>query len=255
MTEAIIILTSLSIGSFGNNIISALLEDHKIEKMSSYCLCGEKKLGILDLIPLISFVFLKGKCSYCDKSLPLRYLIVELLFAAIGILCFMKYGLSVESFFYFIIYASLLIMAVADYYKYIIPNKLIIFLLLITAAKTLWFNEEVLFSILGSIIILVLFISINFISLKIIDKEQIGCGDIKLLAVLFLIFGLPLSLVGLWISAIISLPGFYLLKLFGSRFDGNKIPFGLFIAIGFITAGFCNDVILSFYIHMIEVFN
>ena len=79
MIEAFVIVSAISIGSFGNNLISYFAKRTELEVGKSVCFCGDKYLGVIKLIPILNFALLKGQCKTCKSKFPGRYLIVELL--------------------------------------------------------------------------------------------------------------------------------------------------------------------------------
>lgn len=232
--EFIVLLIGLAFGSFGNNVISYFTNGQKFDFGRSHCFCGEKKLKWFEILPLISYIFLKGKCSNCINNISFRYFIVELFSGVLAVLVYLKFQLSFTFFIYYLAFYIMLLIAVIDLIKFIIPNRLLVLLFFIAGLNLLFFPEQILQKVTSSLALALLFISVNFIYLKTNAVEAIGYGDIKYLAILLLLFTFPISLVGLWFSALIALPGFYLIKYFLSGFKYySKIPFGTFISAGY----------------------
>jgi prepilin signal peptidase PulO-like enzyme (type II secretory pathway) len=249
MESTIIILFTAALGSFCNNVISAYINYTSLDIGRSRCFCGKKKLGLPELIPVLSFVIQRGRCTKCSEPIPVRYLLVELLSISFGVLYFLRFGLSPEFILGFLGFQTLLAIAVIDYYKYIIPNKLVLFLLILCLIKYSLQGELPYVNILGALAVPALLIAVNQIHLKIKGREVIGAGDIKLISVLVLFFGIPGSLLGLWISAAAAIPGFYLLKLFVKRFHNTvQIPFGFFLAVGYVLTDMVYESIINSYL-------
>ncbi len=249
MQLTIIILFTAAVGSFCNNIISAYINNASVDIGRSRCFCGKNKLGPRELIPVISYIILKGRCTDCREPIPVRYLFVELLSVAFGIIYFHRFGLTTDFIIGCLGFQALLVIAVIDYYKYIIPNVLVIFLLILCVIKYLMLGEFPFINIIASLAILILFYSVNLIHLRIKDKQVIGSGDIKLISVLVLFFGIPASLLGLWISAAVAIPGYYLMKLYVQRFhNAFQIPFGFFLAIGYVFTDMVYESLIHSYL-------
>ena len=129
-------LIGLSVGSFLNCIIYRLREGGSLWRGRSYCPKCKHKLGILDLIPVFSFIFLRGKCRYCHQKIFWQYPIVELI---IGILFALtsyqlltinnfiihnSYPLILLKIWFFI--SVLMFIFIYDLKYYLIPDRIIL---------------------------------------------------------------------------------------------------------------------------------
>ncbi|MBI1937426.1 MAG: prepilin peptidase [Ignavibacteriales bacterium] len=247
-------LVSLIFGSFANNVISHFSFKSKFDLVRSYCMCGDKMLKAAELIPFFNFIYQRGKCSYCHRNISLRYPIIEMIVLTMGLIFFIEYNLSVLFILFFAANCLLLCIAVIDYYSYKIPNLLVIILLFISVMKAALFNTEFLLNVIISLSIGVLFILLNNLFDIITNKNVIGYGDIKLMAVINLFFGYQLFFLGLWFSALISIPGFYLIKSISKAHSGEtRIPFGFFLGIGFILTSVFDEKILPLFYTIIGV--
>jgi leader peptidase (prepilin peptidase) / N-methyltransferase len=247
----IIIIIGLILGSFTNNLISFYCGFSKFDFRRSKCFCGKKDLSAYELIPILNFILLNGKCKHCKAEISIRYPLVELISAILLLLCYELYSFSFYFFLYGSLTISLLIIAVVDYYKFIIPNSIVIFILSLSCLKIAFEKDLSAGKIFTPVIILFLFTGINFLVNKLKQKSALGFGDIKLLSSLSLLFSITSSLIGIWFSSFIAVPGFLIIKLFNKRFrTENKVPFGLFIAIGYTIILFFEpaiDYFLNYY--------
>lgn len=251
MAELLIIIISLALGSFANTMISYYLGESEIDIKRSKCYCGKKYLKISQLIPLISFIASKGKCTFCKKTIPLRYFVVEFLFMASGILSLLKFGASFLMAINFLCFSLLIIIAVIDFYRFIIPNALVLAILVLSVLKLVWFHNSVIPAIASSVFIGLFFIAVNIFMRKVKQKDAIGYGDIKLLSALMIMINIPVGFIALWISAFTAIPGFYIMKLTIKRFaDEARVPFGMFISLGFIMSVLLEENILPFCFNM-----
>lgn len=229
-----LIIFGLVIGSFVNNYISHLCGFSSFDFTRSTCFCNKRKLNFFELIPIVSYLILKGKCNDCNKSLSPRYSTIEIITPVIVVFSFYHFPIL----FYFLLYTSLLlsllIAAAVDYYTFKIPNQIILFIAILFIVKSLYENKIVSINLLTPFVILFVFSIINFIHEKLKGKAAIGFGDIKLLMSLGLFFNLTISLLGIWISSIVALPGYLILNSYNKdRFSGNRVPFGIFISIAY----------------------
>jgi len=245
-SELAITLISLSLGSFGNNVISRLSGKAKFDFFVSKCFCGEKNLKIYELIPVISYIVQLGKCSNCGKSIPLRYLLVELICLALALLLFIKYGFSLVFVFQFLVFFILLLIAFIDYLTFTIPNSLVLFLLLVGLVNLYFHPSSILTNLVPAFSVTLFLLFLNKCVVIYKNEDGIGFGDIKLIFVLFIIFGLPVSIVGLWLSACISLITIFISRSIPSAkpIIQSRVPFGLFLAIGYFLSNQLPDNII-----------
>ncbi|QQS36973.1 MAG: prepilin peptidase [Ignavibacteriales bacterium] len=232
----IVILFASALGSFGNNVISYFISGNGFDLNRSTCFCGEKKLKAIELIPALSFLFQRGKCTQCTKKIPIRYLFVELSSLVLGLIIFFNYGFSFQGLISFLIFYVLLLVSVIDYFKYIIPNKLTSVLIILVTIYLILNSEKILEKLLLSAIIFTVFLIIQFLFERLKGKEVIGMGDIKLIFVLCFLFEISDSLLAIWISSTIALITALTSQWFKKKsISAVKMPFGLFLSIGFFT--------------------
>jgi len=249
MDKVIVISAGLIIGSFLNNIISYLCSFSRFDLTRSTCLCGEKRLGFPELLPLISYLILKGKCRACSRKIPFRYFLVEIISFLLVYECYIR----IDGRFYFLIYAlltlSLLVIGIVDYYKLIIPNSLVLLIAAIAVYKIVFENDFSLAVLYPSLFMISFFSLFNLIYSKTKGQRAIGFGDIKLLSSLGLFFSPAISLLGVWLSSFIAIPGFYLIKALNKRQNKSdyKVPYGFFISLTFILIVFFQDGMSNYF--------
>lgn len=111
----IIFIYGIVIGSFLNVCIYRIPNEESIVLPSSHCGSCNHRLGWLDLVPVLSYICLRGKCRYCGQKISLRYPMVEVLtgFLLVGI--YFRYGLTFHFFKYGILTLFLIVIALIDY--------------------------------------------------------------------------------------------------------------------------------------------
>src|SRR4030043_391088 len=87
-------LIGIAIGSFLNVCIDRLPTRKSLVSPPSHCDACQRRLGLLDLVPILSYLILRGRCRYCKAHIPVRVLLVEVLTGLIFFLAFWRYGLS-----------------------------------------------------------------------------------------------------------------------------------------------------------------
>ena len=249
MIEILILLFGLFMGSFGNNLISYLSGSAAFDIYRSRCFCGEKGLTISELIPVVSFVLLRGRCKECKKKISVRYLIMELLSGTIALLCYLYYGISYMTLVHFGLLYILLIVAFVDYIKLIIPNSLVAGVVIMSIMKIVINGNPELSNVLASIFLFSFFFMLNVFYEKFRDKTAIGFGDIKLISAVALFFPLFTVFFGLWLGAVFALLFYVLLGDGNNRHaETKKIPFGFFLCFSYIILDFAGSFIEAKYL-------
>ena len=245
------VLFGLVIGSFGNVCISRLPEGQSIVKPASRCpQCGEA-IRWHDNIPLLSFLLLRGKCRDCGEKISLQYPLVELLTALLFVGTYLAFGLSVYSVCAALFCAALLFLSVTDIQCLIIPDPyhvVILVLALICAffpSPVVWYDRLIGFAGGGGILYL-----IAVLSEKILKKEGMGGGDIKLLAVSGAFLGWQLVLLGLFLGSIVGAV-IGIIAMTSKKAEGlaSKIPFAPSLSVGMIISLFFGWQIIDWYLY------
>lgn len=118
-------LIGMCVASFMNVVIDRVPRNESFVKGRSHCdHCGET-LKWDDLIPIVSYIFLRGKCRYCHTSIPIRGFLIEIFGGLIGMFCFYRFGFSIETILMFVIAMILLAITMIDFDTMILLNVLI----------------------------------------------------------------------------------------------------------------------------------
>ena len=125
-------LIGMCVASFMNVVIDRVPRNESFVKGRSHCdHCGET-LKWCDLVPIVSYIFLRGKCRYCHTSIPIRGFLIEIFGGLIGMFCFYRFGFSIETILMFVIAMILLAITMIDFDTMIIPDGLNIAMLLVS---------------------------------------------------------------------------------------------------------------------------
>lgn len=251
LINSFVIIIGLIIGSFLNVCIYRIPENQSIVRPPSHCNKCNNRLKIIDLIPVISYLILRGKCRYCKEKVAVRYMLVELLTAILFLLVYNHYNINIETIYYLILVSILVVISFIDIDHYIIPDTLIIFgIIAVISFNLLTGFMSVKDVFLGGLVcggsILIFIYALEFI----IKKEVMGGGDIKLFAML----GMFLGIKGGFITIILSI---YLGAIYGifiivyrkirGRDYNSVIPYGPFISLAAIIYALYGEVIIEFY--------
>lgn len=256
---AFIFVFGLVLGSFVNVLIYRVPEGKSIVAPPSSCMSCRARLKPLDLIPVFSWLFLKGKCRYCSAPVSPRYLLVELLTGVAVTGLFIRYGLSVA--FIAFTYLAILLIAVffIDIDHRIIPDELVLAGLIGGAAVfiyNIFVPDRFIYGdnrwwtplagiLAGSGVLLVVAI-VGAIIYK--SDDAMGMGDVKLLAPVGVFLGWKLCLTALFMSIIISGVISILLIILRLKKRKDTIPFGPFIVIGTYLTIICGWDIIFWYL-------
>jgi leader peptidase (prepilin peptidase)/N-methyltransferase len=243
----IIIVIGLIIGSFLNVGIYRIPKGKSISYPPSHCPKCEERLRSIDLIPVFSYIFNKGKCRYCGENISPRYPIVELMNGFIYMFLYLQFGLTMLFFKYAILSSLLIVISFIDLRYQLIPDRLNVSCLVVGIISTLVYGNKTL--ILNNI--LGLFIGGGlFLIIAVVTRGAMGGGDIKLMGALGFCFGwtyiLLISFVSFIIGAIISI------FLLAFKIKGRKdyIPFGPFISISALLAMLYGEELIQIYLRL-----
>lgn len=256
--SVIFFLFGICIGSFLNVLVDRLPEGGSLLSPPSHCPACDRPLARRDMIPIVSYLILRGRCRYCGASIPKRILWVELGTGILFVLLFLYYGLSWELalviVYSFILFALLLI----DLERRILPNKIvypgILLVLLISGIGSIFGFQPSILSHLGfklwivdSLIGAVTGFSLLFI-IALIFRGGMGWGDVKFAGMIGMMVGFPLIIVALFLAIVIGglLAGVLLITKIKKRKE--MIPFGPFLSIATIVTMLYGQYILYWYI-------
>ncbi len=244
-------ITGVIFGSFYNVCIFRIPEKLSIINPPSHCYKCNTSLKPLDLVPILSWIMLKGKCRYCGEKISYRYALIELLTGILFLLIYNIYGYNIQTIYYLIFISMLIIITFIDIDHYIITDCLIILGSIVAIlANILGQGIGIKNSILGSLIcggsMLILTSLIEFV----VKKEAMGGGDIKLFAMTGLFLGISGGLLTILLSIYVG--AFYaIVVIVNSRLKKQKynsmIPYGPFISIGALIVVLCETNIISWY--------
>lgn len=248
LTIYIIVITVILgavFGSFINCLSWRIAHGESVLKGRSHCATCNHVLGIGDLVPVFSYLFLKGKCRYCGEKISPRYMLTELLSAMIFLSIVLKYDISFMTLKYLILACILLGLSLVDFEIYEIPNSFLIAGILLWLV-TLPLSEgdvlhEIMSGALGGFIMGGAMLLLSLLFDKVTGKESLGGGDIKLIFMLGLFQGIFGGLFNLILSCIIGL----IMVAIGKT---KRIPFGPAISIAAWMNMLVGDIVITWYL-------
>jgi len=219
-----VFLFGISVGSFLNVLIYRVPEGMSINFPPSQCTSCGNKLKWYHNIPLLSWIFLGGKCAFCKEKISKQYPIVELINGFIWLAIYFKLGLVWYAPFVAISFSLLLALTMIDFKYYAVPDSLnfaALFFALI--------NPNFLQSAINAAIAAAALFTIGYITSKLAKKDTLGEADIIVAATMAALLGFPGFFIAMFIAAILALLPSLLAK-------DTMVPFVPFLALAtFIT--------------------
>lgn len=236
------------IGSFLNVVILRLPDqDQSIAYPASHCPKCSSPLHWYENIPILSYIFLRGKCGHCRASIPFQYPLVELMMTLLSMAVIYKFQLSLSAAGYFLLSATLLVIIFIDIHHQIIPDVISLpgiilgFAFSLVSDTLTWQSSLIGLFVGGGVLYAVAFF--YFLLRKV---DGMGGGDIKLLAMIGAWLGWQSLPFVIFTSSLTgSIVGF--IAMFYQKKGGHtRIPFGPFLSGAALVYIFYSEKILYF---------
>ena len=241
MEIVLFIVLGLVIGSFLNVVILRVPKNESILFPASHCPKCNSKLKFYHNIPVLSWIFLGGKCAYCKEKISIQYPLIELGTSIIFLIAYLKSGDIIQGVILGLLFSLLFALSIIDLRYKAVPDLIsfpALFLSFFARDFLISFNDALLFA--GGFTLLRMIVS------WIVKKEAMGEADIIIAAIIGATVGVNLGLSAIYIAAVIALPAFLLV---GKK--GFQLPFIPFLTLGlFITwlmDGYILDILGKIY--------
>lgn len=240
-----IFLVCACIGSFMNVLIYRLPLGEDIVWKRSYCPSCHHKLGVLDLVPIFSFLFLNGKCRYCKHKISFSYIIVELLSGCLGVFLYCLYGFHLEMIFHFLVIELLFVISWIDIQNMVIFDGCSFVLFVLALMKIILMKVNLYDHICASFIVPFILWFMNRCV-----KDSFGGGDIKLMFGMGLYLGIRNTILSFILAVFISSIFALYLIVFKKMSCKSRVPFAPFLSIGMVCSMTFGESIIVWYIHL-----
>ena len=244
-----------TLASFFNVVIFRTVRDESFTKGRSKCEFCHKKIAWYDNIPLFSFLRLHGSCRKCHKKIPSIHFWTELLAFLLGFvfilgIIYLPYLQSFslwQSMLYFLIFFVLLFALLADLQYLIVPDFFIGLLSILVLILHILIMRDWFFPILAVLFSSVFFIGLYFLAKKMLKKEALGLGDIKLMIPLSFLLSWPKTPLSIFLAFIIG--GFFamLMLITGRKKVGQALPFAPFLILSAFISFLFGELIWQWY--------
>lgn len=246
----IIFIFGLLIGSFLNVCIYRIPRNESISYPPSHCTSCGSRIKWYDLVPVISYIFLKGRCRNCKEKISIRYPVIELTGGIIFLMLYIKYGLSFELVKFAVMASILIVIALIDFdtedvYLKTTLTGIISGLIFAISGNYLNVTGNFLNYIYGGAV------SGGLIAIIILLTHGMGWGDVEICTMCGLFLGFKMSLVMLFFAFVIGgVTGVFLILMHIKK-RRDYIPFGPFIALSAVFTALYGGNILLWYMSLL----
>lgn len=235
-------LFGASIGSFLNVTIDRLPHGQSLVRPRSFCDACNRSLASLDMLPVVSYLWLRGRCRYCGAKIPIRVMFTEAITGILFTFLYFRYGFGIEFLVIAAVVSLMLVVAIIDLEHGLILNRIIypaIIILLILSP--FWSELGLSRSFLGAPDLLASFLNslaagagafLVFLIITMVYPAGMGGGDVKLAGLIGLLVGFPGILLALWMAVVAGGLMAIALLILGKKGRKDSIPFGPFLAGG-----------------------
>ena len=238
-------LFGIVIGSFLNVCIYRIPEKENIVKVRSHCMnCGHL-LQWYELVPLLSYLFLGGKCRKCKAKISVQYPLVEALNGTLYVGIFMINGINVDSLLYCLLTSALLVLSIIDFRTYEIPLGINIFILIVGLIHLGFHYTDWVTYVIG-------FFAVSipiFIIILATHGKGMGGGDMKLMAVAGLLLGWKSIILAFLLGCIIG-SIIHIVRMKVTKAD-HVLALGPYLAVGIFISMLWGSSIINWYINCV----
>lgn len=254
----IVFALGASVGSFINVVVYRLPAGLSILFPGSRCPNCLHKLGKRENVPVLGWLWLKGRCRHCKKAISIRYPVVELATGLLFLLVFWQFQVSIQTLSYWTFCSWLLALSIIDLDTMTLPNVLtksglvagLVFQIISSTSPVAAVNNLI-SGVIGAVLGIWLFDTITLLGSITLGQAAMGGGDAKLAAMLGAWLGWKyLLLAGFLACALGAVVGGGAIAL-GWLSRRQPIPFGPFLALGAAITLIKGEAILSAYLRLI----
>lgn len=216
-------------GSFYLVLGTRLPKREDVVKSRSRCDNCKKILKWYNLIPLVSFIVQKGKCSSCGQKISSEHFFAEIFTGLLFLLTSIYFSFGYNYLVGLIIVSLMVIIFISDFkYMIILDSPLVVSVVLIIILKLIYFGfKTTIYSIISGLILFLIMLLIENLGSLILKKDSLGGGDIKFAFLMGLTLDVKLGIIALVLSTFLALPyAVASVKIMKS----HEFPYGPFLA-------------------------
>jgi leader peptidase (prepilin peptidase)/N-methyltransferase len=267
-------LLGLCLGSFLNVCIHRLPRDQSIVRPRSRCPSCKKAIAAYDNIPLLSYLLLRGRCRQCGQRISALYPAVELLTALTLVLVYLRFGLSVAALKAALLAGALIVLIFTDLRDRLLPDAITFPGMAVGLLFALWLPLEdgtaalllrvlggttlppvalsLADAVLGGLLGAGLLFVLGEVWYRVRHVEAMGLGDVKMMAMVGLFFGVKLTVLTLLLGSLVgSLVGGGFMLLTGKQ-SSYELPLGTFLGLAALVALFWGPSLVAAYVGLFQ---
>lgn len=238
----VVFIFGIVIGSFLNVCIYRLPLHENIATTGSHCMSCGHQLRWYDLVPLLSWLSLKGRCRYCKAGISVQYPLIEFVNGVGYVLIFVFKGFSLDAGILCLFSSALLVLSVIDARTFEIPVGINITILLLGVVRTFLDYQNVLSHLIGFLCVSLFLLLLNLFT----GGRAMGGGDVKLMGAAGLLLGWKLIILSFLLACIMgSLVHPVLMKV--KKLD-RRLAFGPYLSAAMFIALMFGDSFINWYL-------
>ncbi len=240
-----VFLFGIVIGSFLNVVIYRVPKKENIVVVNSHCMNCGYELSWYDLVPIFSWLALGGRCRVCGDKISVQYPLIEALNGVLYMVVFHRFGVSIESLLYCLLFSALLALSVIDFRTYEIPVGFNYFILTLGLIRlvTDWKNWSA--YVIGFLAVSAFLYLLYIVT----DGRGIGGGDVKLMATCGLLIGWKLIILGFLLGCILG-SVIHIIRMRITK-EGHVLALGPYLSLGVALATLYGETLISWYLYTV----
>ncbi|MGL4818935.1 MAG: prepilin peptidase [Bacilli bacterium] len=256
MMLGLMFVYGLIFGSFFNVVGWRVPQGMSIVKPGSHCPHCERTLGVMDLIPILSWVSLGGKCRSCKSPVHVMYPLFELITGVVFSFAYWTWGWSGETILFITFYSMLIVVSISDLHFMLVSEVVLLFfgsLLLIEMLVFGMFDWKE--QLLGFLVGYGTLLAISLAAKAYYKQTAMGYGDVELYGVIGFVVGWKLTLLSLFFACLFGIVHGLLLQRRTTNAEGEaeklQLPFVPSIALGTFVAVQWGEELLQWYFSLL----
>ena len=242
----LVFIYGILIGSFLNVCIYRIPKHESIVTVPSHCMSCGYGLKWYDLVPVFSWLCLRGRCRKCKAKISVQYPLIEALNGILWLLIIFLRGLTVEGILYCLLASALIVISVIDFRTYEIPFGLNVFIFLLGAVRLCTDLKNWSLYVIGFFLVSGIFLFAGWLALKLLKKEGMGGGDVKLMAAAGLLLGGPKIFLAMLTGCVVAVVVHPIRMMLSGEDHG--LAFGPYLAAGILFAALFGDTVIRWYL-------
>lgn len=237
----LVFIYGILVGSFLNVCIYRIPKHESIVTTPSHCMSCGYGLKWYDLVPVFSWLCLRGKCRKCKAPISVQYPIIEALNGILWVVVIAVCGMTVEGVLYCLFTSALIVLSVIDFRTYEIPFGINVFIAVLGAIRLVTDLSGWFLYVLGMVLVSGIF----YIAYLVTKGRGMGGGDIKLMAVAGLLLGAPKVFLAMIVGCALAVV-IHSIRMKVSGVE-HKLAFGPYLAVGLFLSAVAGEPVISWY--------